>query len=85
MIEDTLAKLEGSIKTLKGADPKKKAELKKLVAALKTELRRQSAARKASAAKIESLEDSIRGLGASHPQLVTTLDGICRELAAIGI
>lgn len=40
MIEDTLAKLESAVKKIEAADPAKKAELLRLMKALKAEVRR---------------------------------------------
>lgn len=84
MIDETLAELEAKVKTVK-TDAKSKAELKRLVAALRKDIKRQEKERAANAEKLEGLQNSIRELGASHPQLVTTVDTICRELAALGI
>ena len=87
MIEDTIAELEAAVARLQDADPAKKAELARLLASLKAEVRRLEGA--SGNPRLSELADglarSAKGFEASHPKLAGALDAICRELASLGI
>ena len=110
MIKETIQKIEESIRHSGSIEPRKKEELAKLLASLKSEIEKLSkthgeqaesiagfagvasheATRRERAShlrslSLEGLASSVKGFETSHPQLVETVNAICRLLSNIGI
>ena len=88
MIEDTIAALESAVAKIKDADPAKRAELTRLLGALKTDIRRMQGAQadpQLVKRALDGLMRSEKDFETSHPNLAAAIDAICRELASLGI
>lgn len=82
-LESTIAKIEAAIKDGHASDPKKKAELIRLLRILKASVRAEDHGPLEDL--IQALEKSAVGLEASHPVFAAYLDHASRLLASIGI
>lgn len=82
-VQRSLARLEAALKRGDAADPKKKAELIRLVRELKAEIRADEHGPLDEL--LHHLDRSAVGLETSHPALTAVLDHISRLLASIGI
>jgi hypothetical protein len=85
MIEDTLALIEDAVAKIEASDAAKKAEVLRLLAALKSELARGKSAVKPQPALLDGLRKAADDFEASHPRLAEVVGELCRELASLGI
>lgn len=81
MIEDTLAKIESAVKRVEKANPERKAELMRLLAKLKQEVRSLDAARGASVAGLTdaAAREATREGRADGP-LQLSLEGLAQSV-----
>ena len=84
MIEDTLAKIESAVAKIEASDAAKKAEVLRLLAALKAELGEKPSA-KVAKSSLDGLAQAAEAFETSHPRLAETVGEICRELSSLGI
>lgn len=82
-LEKVIARIESGIKSGDARDPKKKAELVKLLRQLKAGVKKEDHGPLDDL--ISALEESAMGLEASHPTLTAYLGHVSRLLASIGI
>ena len=94
MINKTIEKIEASIRKMDHVDPRKKEEVSRLLATLKTEIEALSKTHQDRAENItahlgslssKGLSASVEGFEASHPKLVQTINDFCNLLSGIGI
>lgn len=86
MPEESLKKIEETIRKSASLAGAEKKELLGLVAALRSEVKRLEATHPEQlAGPLASLAQSVEGMESSHPKLTAAINAVCSALARIGI
>ncbi|MBU6411620.1 MAG: DUF4404 family protein [Verrucomicrobia bacterium] len=90
MIEQTIAELEARISGESGLEAARRAELLRLIGALKSEMAAleggaQKRNLKSLKSSVDELRSSVEGFEQSHPRLVQTVNNISNTLSNLGI